>query len=120
MAVKKRFSLKLKKFEFELEMLDGSVFACEIRELTGAERDSYLNFTISKAKVGPDGKLGGMTDATGLQSELLALCLYDQTGQKVPREIVDTWPADTQTQLFEEAQRLSGLDREAVKAAKNA
>ena len=90
-----------------------------LQELTGSERDKYLNFMKGRMKVNSDGTRGGIDDFNGLQARLLSMTLKDPEGKLVPEEVLQKWPARVQTLLFKESQKLSGLDDKAEEKAKN-
>lgn len=102
-------------FKFELELkeqqveLDGDLFT--IFELTGKQRDEYLN-SVSQRVNYVNGKAAGMKNLTGLQSSLIALCLKDEAGKSVKETDIQQYPSSVQTKLFEIAQELSGLGKE--------
>lgn len=69
-------------------------------------------------RVNTEGKTEGLTDYEGLQSGLLALCLY-KDGELVAEKVLQGWPASVLSDLFDAAQELSGLDKGAETKAKN-
>lgn len=94
-----------------------------LTELTGAQRDEYLNFTGTRMKTDDKGKPVGIADYTGFQSKLVALSLTDENGKHIPEETIKAWPAAAVQELFNAAQELSGLGDKteaASDAAKNA
>lgn len=117
MAEIKRYVLKKKTIPIEIEQPDGQVRQCELRELSGAERNAYLNVQSRKVVQKGDGT-GQVKDFTGMCSDLLCRCLYDDAGTAIAANIIDTWPSEMQLELFKEAQRLSGLSNEGELEAK--
>lgn len=103
----------MKEFSFELSLkevavkLDGADHV--IRELTGKQRDRYLD-TVAKRVNYVNGQQAGMSSLSGLQSSLLALCLVDADGKNVPENIIAAYPGSVQTNLFKIAQDISGLN----------
>ena len=104
----------MKVFEFELKLkevavkLDGKDYV--IRELTGKQRDTYLDM-VDKRVTYVDGVQSGMSSLSGLQSSLLALCLVDSNNKAVPEKDIAEYPGSVQSKLFALAQEVSGLDQ---------
>ena len=113
------FSLKLEEIPIELIDVDGVKHDCVMRGLDGAGRDSYLNNMGGRMKFNAAGKTEGLSDYKNLQSGLLTLCLFDETGKNIPLATLQTYPATVLEALFEEAQKLSGLNKGAEAEAKN-
>lgn len=109
-----KFSLTLKEVTVSLD--DESYV---LRELSGKQRDMYLNEIGPRMKFNAEGKTEGLTNYEGLQSGLLALCLYDKDGELVAEKVLQGWPASVLSDLFDAAQELSGLDKGAETKAKN-
>ncbi len=85
-----------------------------LRELTGKERNKYLNQMTNRVKMGPNGKPAGIKTFDGFQSDLLCRSLVDDEGRKASKEFIEEMPALAQHELFEKAQEISGLDKEDV------
>ena len=116
---KKKFSVRLKTYEFDVEKLDGSVAEYKLRELTGDGRDMYLNMEKAMTAATKDGGRE-IKDYTNVCANLLSLCAYDENDKIVTPDVIQTWPAAMQMELFLEAKKLSGLDAVQAKAeAKN-
>ena len=98
------FELKLKEVPVELS---GEKYI--IRELTGKQRDKYLD-TVAKRVSYVNGQQAGMTSLSGLQSSLLSMCLIDSEGNNVPENVIAEYPGSVQSKLFKVAQDLSGLN----------
>ncbi len=115
------------KRSITLKQLDGSVKHYELRELTGLERDDYLNSL--KKMTGKDG----VTNFDSLYSNLLKRSMFevekepkedgsfDPDGKilketKLTNEHVQQWPAGTQKRLWNAARLLSKLDDGAKEA----
>lgn len=114
-----RLTLKRKVLPVELEGEDGAVKNYLLKGMSGRERDGYLNDMGDRIKLGPDGKPSGLKSFEGVQANLVARCLYTAEGAKVPQETIQDFPAETLNKLFETAQKLNGLDKDAEEAAKN-
>lgn len=109
-----KFSLRLKEMSVSIDDKPHV-----LRELSGKQRDAYLNEIGPRMKFNVEGKTEGLTNYDGLQSGLLALCLYDEGGVLVKEKVLQEWPASVLSDLFDAAQKLSGLDKGAEKKAKN-
>lgn len=114
-----KFQLKLKEESVEITDVKDETKIYVIRELSGAQRDSFLNDMGGRMKFTAAGKMQGLSDYTDLQTGFLALCLYDEVGELVALEILREYPASVLSDLFEIAQKLSGLDKGAESGAKN-
>lgn len=88
----------------------------ELREMTAAQRDQYLTDLQSRFRLNKDGVAVGMKDFIGLQANLLSLCMFNEQGEPVSRDDVQTWPASCVTQLFKAAKEINHLADE-TKAA---
>ena len=116
-----KFSLKLKEVPVCIEDLDGKERTFTMRELTGAQRDAFLDSMAKRMKyVGT--QVQGLSKYEGLQAELLSYCLYDDNNEAVKAVELQKYPAGVLTALFDEAQKLSGLTitPEDLNEAKNA
>ena len=109
---KLEFSLQLKEQPVEITDADGTVKTFILRELTGAQRDSYLNEIGGRMKFNAAGKTIGFTTYKNLQANLLCLCLLDPEGTLVKQSVIQNWPAGVVQSLFKSAQELSGLNLE--------
>lgn len=89
-----------------------------LRELTGDERDSWLQEMSARTGKHPDGS-PKVKNFKGLQASLLKFCLLTEEREKVGVEKIQKWPARVQSKLFEKAQELSGLDQGAEDEAGN-
>jgi len=110
----KRFVSALKKETVELEDDGGAIKQYILHELTGKQRDDYFNYMSDKVR--PDGSVKNFTGAT---SFLLMLSMTDTSGRRLSPEFVDKLSTTCATELFQIAQKLSGLDVKAEKEAKN-
>lgn len=132
----KRFSLRRQVVPIWLEDPEtGAARGHVLRELTGTQRDEFLNTMSGRMKVGPDGNPVGISDFRGLRSALISRCLFEaeleddpDTGETrvgkvaeraVSAAVVNGYPSSTQEALYEECQRINGLTKDARAAAKN-
>lgn len=90
---------------------DGETRKWLLRELSGSERNKYLNKMTNRVKVGPSGNTS-IKSFDGFQFDLLVLSLRDEEGQKIDKDTIENLPSSTQQALFEKAQQISGLDTE--------
>lgn len=97
----------------------GNTTEFKIREMSGALRDKWMNTMGSRLKSDVNGKPVGMRDFTGIQSSLIALCLFDSAGNSVPETTIAAWPASAQKMLFEICQKINGMDEASAEAEKN-
>jgi hypothetical protein len=82
----------------------------KIMEMTGSELSNWRKTDGSTISVDDQGR----TTITGLdiknpELELLALCLCDAEGNKVPTTIMEKWSATVLQGLYKIAQDLNGL-----------
>ena len=113
-------SLALRELPVVLVDKGGNKKKYVLRELNGERRDKYLNSAAKKMSFDAGGDMTGVTDYQGLQSSLVAMCLFDESGEPVTeQEIQSSFPCTTITALFSKAQELSGLSGRAVEQAKN-
>lgn len=116
---KLEFQLKLKEVPVDITNVEGQTATHYLRELSGAQRDAFLNEIGGRIKFNAAGKMQGLKDYTDLQTGFLALCFYDDANVIVSKEVLREYPASVLEKLFEVAQKLSGLDKGAKDKAKN-
>lgn len=114
----RKFKLKRKSVPVVMEDENGNEFACELREMTGAERDQWLNGMAGRMRVDAQGNPVGVAKFDGLQADLIALCLY-QADTRVPKSQIVGYPASVQTELFKICQEINSLGDKAREEAKN-
>jgi len=114
-----KFNLKLEEAPVEITDVNGTNHTYKLRALNGAERDSFLNIMSGRMKYNDLGKMQGLKDYTDLHASLLSRCLYTDEEKLVTISELRLFPATVLAGLFDAAQELSGLDKEAKKAAKN-
>jgi hypothetical protein len=107
-------SLKRKTIEIEIEDEDGSQKIFKVMELSGNQRDEYLNTSAKRMSYDAQGKPSGVKDFRGMHTDLLIRSVYDENGELVKGAILETWPSTTIERLFEISQELSGLDAEKI------
>lgn len=104
-----KFSLRLKETELELETPEGVPEKYKLRELTGAQRDQYLDGMSKRMQYNAEGKPTGLNSIASMQANLVSLSLVDSENKAIPAGIIQKWPATVLKSVFDEAQRLSGL-----------
>lgn len=105
---KKKFSLKRQSQELTLEKEDGQECNCELREMSAAQRDDYLQSLSVRMNRDASGQAAGISDFKGLHAELLTRCLYVE-GKLVSAEEIQEWPASVLVDLYNIAQQLNKL-----------
>lgn len=111
--------LKRKEVEVEMEGVDGKPVKYILREMSGGERDAYLNSVADRMKYAADGKVAGVKNFSGIQSLLLSACLYGPDGKMVEAKDIELFPASTVGELFAMAQELNALNNKGMDQAKN-
>lgn len=119
------FHLVVKATPVRLIRKDGVKVMCAILELTGEQRDEYLNEVKKRTEIRADGK-AAIKDFKGMHASLLKRALVRvkfandddpdvetmtilPNGAFTEEQIQKDIPSSTQSALFEEAQRLSAL-----------
>jgi len=117
---KLKFTLKLKEVPVDIVDIDGQEKVYILQELTGAQRDIFLNEMGERLKY-TGGKAQGLTNYEGLQAGLVSLCLFDDKKEPVKKEVIQSYPASVLSSLFDAAQELSGLvvDEKELEKLKN-
>jgi len=95
-------------------ILDGANY--EIREMTAAARDAYMDTLSERVVIDKDGKAAGIKKFDGMQAELVSRCLFTKDGKAVTKDAIQGWPASTVASLFDECQTLNHLNAGAQKA----
>lgn len=117
-----RFSTVLKEIPVILAGKDGVEKNFRLRELTGTQRAAYNESFDVKVEIDEDGKAKA-TAGEGFKmfsaKQFLAMCLYDEKGELVAEEAIGRYPATVTSALHNAALKLSGMDEEALKKAKN-
>lgn len=104
----KKFSLKLKTVDVEIESAGGETKIYQIRELNGRDRDKFMRVLTSMLDFAPDGTAKPKR-ADGLELELVSLSLF-LNGAVVPREELEEWPATVIEALAEVASEISDVN----------
>ncbi len=112
-------SLIAESVEVKIKDMSGQVQTYTLRDISGDERDAYIDMQVARLRYGPDGTPGGIKSMAGLMAKLVSLCLYDPTGKRVDEKEVKKFPSALQSVLFQKAKTLCGLDDLAKEKAKN-
>ena len=112
------FTLNLGREEAKITDSQGVTKTYFVTELPGDELEDYMN-SVKDVVTIENGKVTGMKSFKGMFTSLLKFALLDDEGNKVSVDKVKSWPSRTQKGLFEAAQKLNGLDADAVEEAKN-
>lgn len=105
------FVLKLKEVSVRITDLDGQEHAFVLQELNGRDRDVYLDQMGDRMKWNVAGKTSGLKNYKGIQTGLLALCLYDENGDLVKKEALQGYPSSALSDMYDAATELSALDK---------
>lgn len=107
------FSLETVKHPVVLRVPGSAALSFELRELTAAGRDTYLDRLNARLQIGKDGNAAGLKRFEGMQAELLTLCLFHTDGkQTVTAQEIQKWPASVVNDLFKAAQEINHLNEE--------
>lgn len=125
------FELELTKAPVKFKEPDtGNVVELALIELTGADRDKYLN-TLPGRTGAKSGRISNFSD---MQLDLILRCLFYATHEKdadtlkvtvvtvsdkYPAAKIRKLPARVQMSLFTRIQKMSGLENDAKDEAKN-
>lgn len=132
------FTLELKEVPVKLvDPRDGEEHWYLIREMNALQRDKWFENVSGRMRMNEKGDVTGVRNFTGMQATLLTLTMLEAEDegsedepqvtarlnkQGKPIYVTETaaqlWPASVQAQLFEIAQRISGLDDEAKERSK--
>ncbi len=84
----------------------------ELREMSAANREKYLDQLTKRLSVDSSGKPRSVTKFEGMQAALLTLCLFkmeNDIGTLVKEITIQSWPSSAVATLFEAAQKLNDL-----------
>lgn len=120
MKTKLEFHLVLNTVPVTLH-IDGNPHSYELREMSAAVRDRYLDKMGTRVRMDETGKPVGVSRFDGMQAELLSLCLWDnEQSALVSHETLQGWPASVVSALYAEAQEMHKLPRADEAEVKNA
>jgi len=113
-----KFSLKLQSEVVEIENTDDSVDEFIVNEMGGDQQAEYMNY-LQRTMTVVDGKPTGMKDFSEAYSSLLTRTLVGPDGKPVSVTTLKKWPGTALKGVFTIAQKLNGLNEDAVEEAKN-
>lgn len=93
-----------------------------LREASGEAAGKYQDAILDCMKPGLDGKptqiTGGMS---AIEPLLVSMCLFDSEGKPVSKEVIKSWPARVQKEMYKRVRKISDLDEttEDEETAKN-
>lgn len=105
-----KISVLRKSQPVDVEVEDGALVRYYVKEMTGAQRDSYFNKTAQKTRTDDKGEVVSMKDYSGLYSTLLAFCVYDSDHKLIPEQKIQDWPDTAQKHFFGIARKLNNLN----------
>ncbi|MCP4566475.1 MAG: hypothetical protein GY841_02710 [FCB group bacterium] len=118
------FSLEMAEYPFDVKSKEGLTRSFVVREVTGAESDSYGTFCVSKT-TGTGDKVRA-TNIDGIKTRLLSMAVMEVLGdgnrKKVEESEIRNWPSRVVDSLYDKAQEMSGLGeyaKDAKEEAKN-
>lgn len=144
------FDLALAEQHIKLRNEDGILVHYVMREATGVGRDAYFNHLTKTVDVDLEtGKAKGVKEFGGVQAMLLHHCLYEKLPPKGLKQVevekaewedgngsgvrfwdekkeppsiknIGNWPSRVQDGLFDEAMKISKLDKETQQDDKDA
>ncbi len=107
-----RFDLKRKEVALILSDENGQDQEAILREITGRDRDEYMNFIAKMVKIDGEGKPTSFSNTAGITTKLLKLSLFwKESGKRIKPEEFETWPAEVCEKLFYASQGLSQLGK---------
>jgi protocatechuate 3,4-dioxygenase beta subunit len=107
-----QFTLVTEIVPITLTTVDGKTVNYELREMSSASREKYLDTLGDRVRYGPEGKPCGIKKFEGMQADLLTLCVFDSEGKAVTKAEVQKWPASVAGGIYESAQELNHLNEE--------
>lgn len=114
-----KLSLKKRVEPVEFELQDGSVLSARIEELSGKDRDQYLD-EMNKSMEFKNGEPARLKSFENVQALLLSRCLIkDGDDTRFTMEEIQEMPSSVVHTLFEAAQNLNGLSEAGVARSKN-
>ena len=105
-------TLKLRRNEIPvtLEIEENSFQEYVLKEMSAHQRDKYLDSLQKRMAPSADGKSMVVSNFTGMQADLISLCLHDASGVLVSSKIIQEWPSAAVTELFKASQTVNGLE----------
>lgn len=105
-----KLSIVRKSIPVTLETESGESIILSLKEMSGAQRDSYFNRVREQAILDAEGEIVGVKTYNGMLSSLLSYCLYDSENKLVKEDLIQSWPHEAQKALFDAAKSLNKLE----------
>ena len=84
---------------------DGKAYT--LREASGRVATNHRNAIMASSRLGPDGKVIGVSNLASVESVFVAGCLWDEKEKNPTVTLIESWPARVQKKLYETAKELS-------------
>ena len=118
MPAKKSYSVKRKMMEVDIELEDGTVKECVIKEMMGDALNEWTELQQGRARQDRQGN-SFLAPIPKIHARLISLCLYDRADDKpIPMSTIETWPSSVQQGLFNDCNEVCGLNDEEREKAK--
>lgn len=107
-----KYSLKLKQQDIDLEGADGVERPYTIKEMTGNDRDTFLNWVADRMpKYDAAGKLTKNRDFKDHQLGLIQRCVYFE-GRRLSEAQIREWPASAQEFVYNLCQDINSIPKD--------
>jgi hypothetical protein len=107
-----KLSLAASAVQVIIQKTDGTEDALELREMTAANRDLYMDALKNRLDINADGSTRGIKRFNELQGDLISRCLF-RTGVAVTLKEIQQWPSSVVQALYNAAQKLNKIGKEA-------
>lgn len=89
---------------------DGKDIKYTLREMSAADRDSFLNNFNKRFELDEKGKPKRIKDYENMQSDLVWRSMFDEAGKKLNNSTVQSWPGRVVHALYMACSKLNNLD----------
>lgn len=103
------FKTKIRSEQIQIDDSEG----WELVELNGKERDLFIGELKSRYTDSKGNPTTSVQKVEGLQAFLVAMCLRDPQGNKVPASVIQEWNAATVQELYDYCMEKNGLGEKA-------
>ena len=114
-----RVTLKRKVVDVEVEKEDGSIGNYKLIEMTGEDRDVYLDKLSKRTKMNSEGRPTGISSFKDMEAMLIAVCLKNDKEEFVTMKEIQTFPASAVHDLHTAAQEINSLNDVGAEEVKN-
>ena len=115
---KPRFRRNYDRIEVEIEEKDGSLTDAYLQELSGEEKDKYVNLSLQRGRYSESGARIGY-DVKDLEAILVEKCLFRYDGSKYKFDEVRDFPSSQLNGLYRLCEEMNALNPQARTAVKN-